>query len=246
MCGRAPEPRPRSTVESDRAQGRRWPGRRGDGACLAAGRRDGSRGTSEDRRPARGRTRPGPRGRPARRARSRSWRGATRRSRSWSASDGLPCEMPAGTRWRWMLRDGAAGSGSEVALQRSPVHAGPIAVELLAVLGRETGVVEDESGVRSVRDCFEPHERVDTGRPGPDAPGLDDALVRDQLHDPARDAAAEQLEGAANVALNAGGGTRDRGELLLVEQGGVDSRGARLEGDFLVDGGFQGANSFPP
>jgi hypothetical protein len=130
-----------------------------------------------------------------------------------------------------------------------PVVFVPAVEEGLAIAVGETAVIEGEFGAGAAIGEFEFYDRVDAGVPVHGAPGLDDALVRQQFDVPARDDAAKHGEGAADFGADlrwrcSGGHARLHGvaelddalELFRVGESFVDTLGAGCERDLLVNG----------
>ena len=72
--------------------------------------------------------------------------------------------------------------------------------KVLAISGREAGMVEDELGTGALGIELEAYDGKDAGFPTGLAPCLNDALVGYQLELPANDVVAEDAECAAGLA----------------------------------------------
>ena len=113
----------------------------------------------------------------------------------------------------------------------------------------ESGVVEDNFCAGGVVDELEFGDRINTRRPVDDSPGLNDALIRDELDVAAEDVPAKEGEGASGSAsdlrrriakghagLHGGAEVNDFVKLLGIEQGLVDALARRFEDGLLMNG----------
>lgn len=113
----------------------------------------------------------------------------------------------------------------------------PAPVEVIVLAGWKAGVIEGQGCAGSMRAEFKVDDRVDPGVPMGRTPGLDDALVLDQLHVAAHNEPSKQGEGPARSWVDGGRQPGEGGELLLVQQGDVDALWGGLEFEIVVNGG---------
>ena len=111
----------------------------------------------------------------------------------------------------------------------------PAEVEVIVFAGGEAGVIEDESGFSGAGFEFEVDDGVDAGIPVGGAPGLNDAAVGDEFDVAACDEAAEQPEGAPGSGVDGGREAGEGGELLLIEDGFIQTLRGGVECDFVMN-----------
>ena len=112
----------------------------------------------------------------------------------------------------------------------------PALGEMLLLLRRESGVVQDEPSPSAFGLELEPGNRIDAFGPVDDAPSLDDSLLGDQLDVASYDMAAEAGEGTARPGVDLGRETPRQGaELFGGQERVVDAAWARSQLDFLMD-----------
>src|SRR6266700_8060749 len=106
---------------------------------------------------------------------------------------------------------------------------------MIAVVGRESRMVEEELGIVALPLQLEADDRIDALRPGAGAPSLDDALVGHQLDIASRDHSAETRKGASRGPIDLGWCVGEFAELLGIEQRVEDALRAGIEDDLLVN-----------
>lgn len=100
----------------------------------------------------------------------------------------------------------------------------------------EGGVIENDrgDGIGWLED--EARDGIVARIPVTGPPGLDDALIGDELDIATDDLAFEHCKGAAFFGVDVGGEAGEGGELFGVEKRGVDAIGAGFDFDFLAEG----------
>ena len=112
----------------------------------------------------------------------------------------------------------------------------PSRVEIVVLSLRKTGVIENNECLCTLLFEFKANNGVDARSPSGRTPGLDDALIWDELDIATEDSCAKHGKGTASFRVNIGGLVRESGELLGIEKDAVDARKGRFENDFLVQG----------
>jgi len=128
------------------------------------------------------------------------------------------------------------GRSGEELFQRVPVVAVPARIQVIVLAGGEAGVVKDHGGPGRFWPELKVDDGVGAGVPVCGAPGLNDALVGDELNSSTNDEAAKLRECPAGGWVDGCGQSGKRRELLLVEEGLVKAVGTGLEIDLVVDG----------